>query len=113
VNRLVTNMYKVYLVGYILFHYSGVHSNNLLQKSDRMCCFRRHPFVFIKLQDNTIVSGFSQTQQYVILSSRQSNILLCLTETRNNNGVFRICCVSTQMLFACALHCVYVCVCQM
>jgi len=32
-------MYKVYLVGYILFKHIGVHSNNLLQKSNRMCFF--------------------------------------------------------------------------
>jgi hypothetical protein len=29
--------------------------------------FRGHPIVFNKLKDNKIVSGFSQTQHYVIL----------------------------------------------
>jgi len=31
-----------------------------------LCFCREHPVVFIKLNDN-IISGFSQTQQYVIL----------------------------------------------
>jgi len=39
--------------------------------------------VFVKLKDNKIVSGFSQTQH-----NKHNNILLCFTETTNYFVVF-------------------------
>ena len=48
---------------------SITHDRRPFMISELLTCFfcRGHPVVFIKLKDNKIFSGFSQTQPYIIL----------------------------------------------
>jgi len=59
-------MYKVYLVGYILCHFIGVHGNNLLQKEVTEC---------VVLEGiHLCLLNYKTTQQFLV-SVKHNNIL--------------------------------------
>jgi hypothetical protein len=78
-------MYKVYVVGYILFHYTGVHSNDVLQKQQNVLycytaalfhlsialCARCDPNLLIILQ--TAANIISYTVHVILIHSSSTN----------------------------------------